>query len=125
MAYTSIAAGSLSAIIALIHIFLGGRTVALPLLEASDLERRPKYVTYYCWHLVSISLCLMSLVFLWPALWGGSDDLTLVGAIMATLFALWGIALRQFSKANLAFSDLPQGWLFVPVAVLGFWGQLF
>ncbi|WP_299989613.1 hypothetical protein [uncultured Ruegeria sp.] len=125
MAYPILAAGGLSAIITLIHVFMGGPEVARPLLAAGNLEKQPKYVAYYCWHLVSISLGLMSLLFLWPALWDGSNDLAIMGSIMATLFALWGIGLLQFSKADLTFTELPQGWLFVPIAIFGFWGSLF
>ena len=63
-------AGGLSAIWCLVHIFMGGPQVARPLLAATDLEKSAKYVAYYCWHLVSISLGMMSLLFLWPALCG-------------------------------------------------------
>lgn len=124
MSFPILFAGLLSALWTLIHIFAGGPGVARPLLKASDLEKSPKYVAYFCWHLVSISLATMSVLFLWPALWGGSTDLAVVGSVMALLFAAWGIGLGQFSAANLTFADLPQGWLFVPVAALGFWGSV-
>lgn len=117
-------AGGLSAIWCLVHIFMGGPQVARPLLAATDLEKSAKYVAYYCWHLVSISLGMMSLLFLWPALWGGSNDLAILGTVMAALFAMWGIGLGQFSKSDLRFAELPQGWLFVRVAILGVWGSL-
>ncbi|WP_299348267.1 hypothetical protein [uncultured Shimia sp.] len=118
-------AGGLSALAALAHIFMGGTEVAAPLLEAQDLEKQPKYIAYYCWHLVSICLCLMCLLFLWPALWGGANDLAVMGSLMAAGFAIWGIGLWHFSRAGLTLSDLPQGWFFVPIASLGFWGSLF
>ena len=125
MTYLILAAGILSAIITLIHVFIGGPEVARPLLAADDLDKRPKYTAYYCWHLTSISLGVMSLLFLWPSLWGGSPDLAIVGSFMAGLFCFWGIFLQTFPKSELTFADLPQGWMFAPVAVLGVWGSLF
>jgi len=125
VSYPILLAGALSALWAVIHIFAGGPGVARPLLAARDLEKSPKYVAYFCWHLVSISLGIMSLLFLWPALWGGSNDLAVVGSVMSLLFAVWGIGLGQLSNAKLTFSDLPQGWLFVPVVALGAWGSIF
>ena len=124
MSIALIIAGTLSAICFGLHVFMGGREVAAPLLAARDLGKRAKYVQYYCWHLVSISLFLMSVLFFWPALFGRAGDLARLGSVMAALFAGWGILLPPMMRqAALTYRDLPQGWLFVPIAVVGFWGS--
>ena len=115
-------AGGLSVAVMLLHLFAGGPVVAAPLLAAQDLKKVPKYTQYYCWHLVSISLGLLGLCFLWPALLGGSDDLALLGTVMAALYALWGLVLPFLSARRLSYLELPQGWLFVPIALLGLLG---
>lgn len=119
-----ILAGTFAAICFGLHVFMGGREVVAPLLAAQDLGKQVKYVQYYCWHLVSIALFLMAVLFFWPALFGGANDLAQLGSIMAALFAGWGILLPpMMRRAALTYRDLPQGWLFVPIAVAGFWGS--
>jgi len=98
-----VAAGALSFGITLLHLFGGGPTVAAPLLAAKGLNDVVRYLNYYCWHLVSISLALMALAFGWAA-----------------GFCIWGVALVILKQQQ--FREMPQGWLFLPVALLGFCG---
>lgn len=102
-----------------VHIFLGGPEIAHPLL-ASDLKPMVKYVNYYCWHLVSISIAVMALLFLWPGVWGGPKELAVVGTVLATGFSIWGIVLAP--RAGVSYKVVPQGWFFAPIAALGIIG---
>lgn len=123
MNYPWLLAGVISALVFLLHVIAGGIHIAKPLLAARDLHRVPKYTQYYCWHLTSISLALMSLCFFWATLLGGSRDLALLGGGMAGLFALWGLALPFLRPgASIGYRELPQGWLFVPITLLAFYG---
>lgn len=109
-------AGGLSVLIGFIHIFGGGPTVAKPLLDAKDIEPTAKYVNYYCWHLVTIGIFLMALLLLWPGAFNGSQDLAIVGSIMAGLYTIWGLALPKM--VGQSYLQMPQGWFFLPVALL-------
>lgn len=111
------AAGVVSFMITLLHLFGGGPAVAAPLLAAQDLDDVVKYLNYYCWHLVSISIGLMGAAFLWSGLVDTAWEAAVLGTAFAGGFCVWGIALVLLKEKR--FRDMPQGWLFLPVAVLG------
>jgi len=90
--------------------------VAGPLLRAplSDAE---KFTAYYCWRGVSLTRAGLAAAFLWA---GVSPEAWPAGAAATALaagFALLGLGLARLPAGG--FRDLPQGWLFVPVAALG------
>jgi hypothetical protein len=114
-------AGVLSIICVSLHIFLGGRLAARPLLDSNDLGRTAKYTNYYCWHLVTISIAVMGVMFFWAGL-GAAWELALVASILAGLFSLWSIGIVIINKGRLWV--FPQWALFAPIVVLGFKGLL-
>lgn len=109
-------AAALSLAIALLHVFGGGPSIARPLL-GSELEPEPKYVSYYCWHLVSLTLVAMAVAFALAATFGDQWAIGGMASVLAASFALWGLVLGVTSGQG--YRVIPQGWLFVPVAVLG------
>ncbi|MGB0506323.1 MAG: hypothetical protein ACPGGK_09010 [Pikeienuella sp.] len=122
MDYWFIAAGVLSAAITAIHIFAGGADVAQPLLATREMDRTVKYTVYYCWHLVSFSLALMAAGFIASGAFGASDDLAILMTALAVGFTLWGLILPP--RVGQSYKEMPQGWLFLPVAVCGLAGLL-
>ena len=114
------AAGVLSACIFLLHTFVGGTQIARPLLEVEGLKDGPKYTQYYCWHLVTIVLFALAAAFIISAVYAQASELALLSSVLALAFAVLGIALAPAVKQS--YRVLPQGWLFAPVAVLGFLG---
>jgi hypothetical protein len=115
-----LAAAVLSAAVCLIHTFAGGRTIAVPLLKSADLHPVPKYVTYYCWHIVTIVLAMIAVMFALAALQESSLDLGWVATILVTAFCLLGLAVPPLKKQK--YTHMPQGWLFLPIMVLGIAG---
>lgn len=115
-------AGGASGIICLIHVFAGGRHIARPLLGARDLHDVPKYTQYYCWHLVTIVLAAMSLAFLYAAFSAGARDVAMVMGVIAAAFAVFGLLIVPITKQS--YRQMPQGWLFLPVALLGIAGAM-
>lgn len=115
------AAGILSLATALIHIFLGGREIAKPLL-ASELKRVPKYTNYYCWHMVSIILVTMAgcyaLALLSPVGW----PLAVLATFLAWAFAIWSFVLMVGTKSRVI--ELPQWILFVSIGIPGLLGHI-
>lgn len=117
--FLAIAAG-LSLFNLALHFFIGGRSIARPLLDTPDLTTEVKYVLYYCWHLVTLAIALQAGLFiaavLNPAM-PGLNALIMTGTLFAAAFAVLGIVMAPALK--ISYGVLPQGWLFVPVAACG------
>ncbi|MEM7436613.1 MAG: hypothetical protein AAF436_15760 [Myxococcota bacterium] len=109
----------LAAAITTLHVWLGGRDIARPLLRATNLAPVAKYTSYYCWHLVTIVLYGMAAGFAVAAFVPESRALVAFLALMATAFSVWGFVLLKTQRRSLA--QHPQGALFVPVALLSLW----
>lgn len=104
----------------LVHLFVGGKEVARPLL-ASDTDPLVLQTLYLCWHLTSVTIAIMAIMFAMAA-WLATPAYGVAGLFLAAGFALVGIGvvpLRGWS-----YKIVPQGWLFVPVvalAAIGLW----
>ncbi|KPP85830.1 MAG: hypothetical protein HLUCCA08_18025 [Rhodobacteraceae bacterium HLUCCA08] len=109
------AAGGLSALWLLVHVFLGGRDIVRPAL-ASGLSPVVRDTLYICWHFTTASIAMMAALFIWAGMSLNVTGAT-IASVLAAAFSLVGIVLvlRQGGR----YRDLPQGWLFVPVALLG------
>lgn len=84
-------AATLSAITFVVHVFVGGRYVARPLLDDRSLPRASKWLNYYCWHIVSLLIAAMTLAFAAFALGWASADLTIFLAALSFLLSLLSI----------------------------------
>lgn len=113
-------AGIGSVAIAALHVFAGGPQIAAPMVRSEALHPVVRYTNYYCWHLVTISLVLLAAAFLWPAFDPAAWEVAVFGTVMAGGFSIWGLVL-VLAKGQ-SFVQMPQGWLFLPIAVLGAWG---
>ena len=114
--------GVLAGATTIVHIVGGGKDVVRPLLESS-LDDVVKLTLYACWHLVSVSLVLSSLVLL--ASGGGLVNSPSMVAFVSTLWLLFGavfvvVALSIAKPRGLL--RLPQWILLLPVGALGLWG---
>jgi len=113
-------AGALAAFLALVHVFLGGPEVAKPLLQSNDMPDVAKYVNYYCWHLVTITIFAMAIGLIWDSVDPVQTGLAWMWAVIAVLFTLWSIVLVVW-KGQKPF-QMPQWLLFAPVAALAIVG---
>jgi hypothetical protein len=115
-------AAALAAATTLIHIVLGGREIARPLLAAERLRAVPKFTMYYCWHLVTIVLAAQALAFGLVAAGLGSRDLAAFATVGAALFCLWSLGMIGLFRLRIA--HFPQWALFAAIAAsgaLGLW----
>ncbi len=103
-----------------LHIFVGGKIAARPLLDARDMSRTAKYTNYYCWHMVTIVLAAMGLMFLWAARHESGIELAVVATVFAVIFMFWSFGVVALSKGKLF--QFPQWALFAPIAALGIAG---
>lgn len=105
-----------------VHVVVGGRYVARPLLNSSDLRPVPKLTFYYCWHLVTIMLAGMALAFAMAAQPAGSRELAWFATIGAALCGLGSLVMAERFGRRLW--HFPQWMLFLPAALLGGAGLL-
>ena len=103
-----------------IHTFAGGRAIARPLLAAGDLRDTPKYTQFYCWHIVTILLAVMAGGLVYAAFVPGSEDLALLVIGLALALAVWGLVLPK--AVGQSFGEMPQGFLLLPIGLLGLAG---
>lgn len=110
-------AAALAAITTLIHVILGGREIATPLLATERLHAVPKFTMYYCWHLVTIMLAALALALGLAATGLGSRDLAVFATVGAALFCLWGLGMVALFRLRIA--HFPQWALFAAIAASG------
>jgi hypothetical protein len=100
---------------------MGGKEIMRPALGPSGLSPVVRDTLYICWHYTTVSIAMIAALFIWAGV-----SLNMMAAAtataLATAFSLVGIALVLRQGAR--YRDLPQGWLFVPVAGLGGIGLL-
>jgi len=111
--YAYLASG-LGLIWALVHTFVGGKEVALP-LRHSDLPEVVRATAWMCWHMVTATLFLAAALPL-IAIWTG-----LSGVLLSALLLNGAIMLAGLISApilGVSYKTLPQGWLFIPNIIL-------
>lgn len=111
-----ITAAVLSAFTAAVHFFAGGCEIARPLLASRELRAVPKFTNYYCWHMVTIILVVMSGAFTYSAMIG-ARDMAVLATLLALLFAVWSLAMIAWKRLNPM--RFPQWALFLPIAAAG------
>jgi hypothetical protein len=109
----------LAAAMVAVHVAVGGRLIARPLL-ASDLEPLPRMTLYLCWHGITIVLAALALGFADGLFWRKRKDAVIVSTVLAVAFFVlgWGY-IAAFGLSPLA---LPQWIAFGPMALCGWLG---
>lgn len=110
-------AAALCAVTTFIHCYFGGKYIAAPLLRASDIHDVPKYTSYFCWHLVSAMLAVMTLAFVWAAAVPEAIEAAIVAEVLAVTFMVWGIGLILWKGQS--FRQMPQWVLFASISLAG------
>jgi membrane-bound acyltransferase YfiQ involved in biofilm formation len=120
MNYWFLAAAILSAFTCAVHVILGGRESVRPLLAATHFDHVAKFTNYYCWHLVTIAIATLAVMFAMAARSRESDDLAVVASAVALMFTLWNFGM--IARHRLHPLQFPQWALFLPIACVGFAG---
>ena len=116
------AAGIAALLVNLLHVFAGGPEIAGPLLRSKDIHDVSKYVNYYCWHLVTLTIGAMGIGFIWASVDPTQSGLAWMWTIMAVLFTLWSVILVIWKKQKPF--HMPQWTLFAVVSVLAVLGMI-
>lgn len=85
------AAAAMSAVTFLVHTFVGGQRVAKPLLADVSLPKASKWLNYYCWHLVTITLAAMAIAFAAVALGRVGAEIGWMLGTLALLFSVLSV----------------------------------
>jgi len=116
-------ASLLAALMAGIHLVIGGSYIAAPLLESS-LETEPRLVLYACWHGISAALALSAVGLFMGALPRFAEP----SRVMVLAISIWWLAAGAIILALIATHPgdglwwrLPQWMLLTPVGLLGLW----
>jgi hypothetical protein len=102
-----------------IHVFVGGKLIAEPLL-ASALGELPRLTLYLCWHGVTIVLAGMALLAADALFWRRrADSMYLLAGLAGVFTVLVSAAILRFAVSPL---DLPQWIAFAPMSAAAFFG---
>lgn len=115
-------AGCLATVWLVVHLILGGKEVVVPMRADRHLDAVVRDTLYVGWHYISVSLAAMAALFA-IAIFAARADLAIAGTVLAWGFTLVGIG--QVPAIGASYRDLPQGWLFLPIALLGTVALLF
>lgn len=97
-----------------VHLFVGGREIATPLLK-SDLDQVPKLTAYYCWHMVTLMLLLMTGAFSYAFFFPGN-----VALVVTMMIFCVGCTLLNFGLIvayRVSPMQLPQWVFFVLISI--------
>ncbi|ACT60159.1 hypothetical protein [Hirschia baltica] len=106
----------------ILHVFVGGKLVAKPLLKGDAAEAQVRYTQYFCWHVVTIWLAVLAVGLGYAACHMNSDDIAILLSGGAILSALWGLILPPAVKQK--YSQMPQGVMYVLIGAPGLYGAL-
>jgi len=114
------AAGMLAGITFVVHTFLGQIYVVRPLLAVDHLSPASRWLSFYCWHMVTILLIAMSAMFFYAAFALEARALGILFTVLAAAFSLLCVAVAL--KGRVPPLRFPATSLFAAVALAGAWG---
>lgn len=119
-----VSAALLAAFTAVVHVFVGGEDVAVPLL-ASPLTGTLKWTLYVVWHMVSVVLALSAVVLFVGAMPRHAGPSRYLVRFVSALWCAFGVLfllVAAMQPDSGGFLALPQWALLLPVGVLGLLG---
>ena len=118
--------GLLALFTTLVHVFAGQIDPVRPFLK-SKLGDIPKATLLACWHLVSVTLFVSSLMLLYVG-WYGIDSLYFLIQLLGFLYILYAsvfVAVGLYFFGAKVFVKLPQWILLLPIGLLANYGAMY
>nr|WP_229650211.1 hypothetical protein [Vibrio splendidus]MCC4882828.1 hypothetical protein [Vibrio splendidus] len=118
--------GLLALFTTLVHVFAGQIDPVRPFLK-SKLDDIPKATLLACWHLVSVTLFISSLMLLYVG-WYGMDSLYFLIQLLGFLYILYAsvfVAVGLYFFGAKVFVKLPQWILLLPIGLLANYGAMY
>ncbi|MBW8734266.1 MAG: hypothetical protein JF571_08180 [Asticcacaulis sp.] len=98
-----------------VHVFIGGKYVARPLLADRRLPPASKWLNYYCWHLVSLMLAFFSLFLAYSGF--NRPNIFILGGLVAFFAGCGGLSVYAANKGGISPLRFPSTTLFFVCAV--------
>lgn len=109
-------------ILTAVHLTIGQKEVARPLLLTDALPADVKYILFLCWHTVTLVMVLAAIAYIAAAFSPDHAAYALAATITMGLLSLWCLVVTIWNKQRQR--DMPQWIAFALVALLGAWGHL-
>ncbi len=106
--------------VCLTHVIVGGRFVIRPILATREIDTISKYTSWYGWHLVTLTLAAMAIMYLLAATNAKYNLLAWSATLLAIAFFLF--SLSMIVTRRLKFLHFPQWLFFALIAALGLAG---
>lgn len=106
----------------LVHWQVGGIYASRPLLAAKDITDASRWLNYFCWHIVTILLLIMTGVLALGAFERVSNDAIAIVALIAGSISLLSVAVTI--RAGIQPHRFPASYLLASVAALSLAGIL-
>jgi hypothetical protein len=104
------------------HIFKGTPAIGRPILESEALSMTARWMGFYVWHMVSATVVLMALGFLWAALRPEARPVGQFLTVLAAVFA--GLALWIGLDAHFSLIRMFPLQAFAAIAAAGAWSSI-
>lgn len=116
-------AAAMSIVTFIVHTFIGGPIVAVPLLNDNNLPKASKWLNYYCWHITTIYTLFMGFAYAYVAIYSDRPELVVFLTILNISLSSLSVVVAIKGKINPF--KFPSTSLFAIVAILGLMGLLF
>jgi len=110
-----LAASLLMAAAFFVHVFVGGKYVARPLLADKRLPPPAKWLSYYCWHLVSLMLVFFAVYLAYGSL--NRPNIFVLSWLCAFFAGCCGLSVFAANKGGISPLRFPSTALFFVSAV--------
>jgi hypothetical protein len=117
-----IAAAIAAAGVAALHLFVGGKGIARPLLKSRDMHDVVRLTSYYCWHMVTIILAGLAIAFAWAAIEPAAMPAAAFATALCICFAILSFVLVVSTGQR--HRHMPQWMLFTGLTALSLPGLL-
>ena len=107
----------MSVVTFVVHTFVGGPKVAVPLLADTNLPKASKWLNYYCWHITTIYTFAMGGAYAYVAMNTEKIELIVFLSILNVSFAILSATVAL--KGHINPFRFPSTSLFASVAILG------
>ncbi|MEL6372575.1 MAG: hypothetical protein AAFR04_01240 [Pseudomonadota bacterium] len=87
------------------------------------MDETVRYVQYFCWHIATIMLAFLAAGFAIAGVDSTFVALAQAATLLSGLIATLGLGI-PLCVAEITYRQMPQGWLFVPVTLLGALGLI-
>jgi hypothetical protein len=104
-----------------VHTAVGGIYVVRPLLAVDGLTRASRWLSYYCWHMTTVTLVTTTAMFAYAACRPEAHPFGVLFTGLAAVFSALSVAVAV--RGGVQPYRFPSTTLFAAIAAAGVWGS--